>query len=108
MLQTLNSDDPPTRLTARSSLELHMSKRKVPRVSDRDEPSFGGFQVDEQGRAIKSSKINWPKSIWVELNEILMREHLHLEDRGDEFVIVSSEGENISLAFRSPPCPVCT
>ena len=75
LLQCLNSDDPQTRFSARSSFHLHMSKRKAI-FHDMDDPElslFGNYEVDGEGRVIKKGKVNWPKSVWVEFNELCIR-----------------------------------
>ena len=88
LLSTLNSDDPQTRHSARSSLELHMKKRRVDK--NNIDSSFAGYCTDEGGRLVKQCAVNWPKSVWIELNELCMREGLRLEMSGDEFVYISS------------------
>ena len=67
LLQCLNSDDSQTKLSARSSFQLHMNKRKAifHEVDDSDVALFGNYEVNEEGRIIKRGKVNWPKSIWV-------------------------------------------
>ena len=82
LLSTLNSDDPQTRHSARSSLELHMKKCRVDK--NNIDSSFAGYCTDENGRLVKQCAVNWPKSVWIELNELCMREGLRLEMSGDE------------------------
>ena len=98
MLSTLNSDDPHTKHSARSSLELHMKKRKV--VKNNHESSFAGYCTDENGRLIKQCAVNWPKSIWIELNELCMREGLKLEISGDDYVYISSVDNEVAIVLR--------
>ena len=75
-LAVLNSDDPAVRQAARSSLDLHMSKRKaVPTTSSED--SFAGY-VTAGNKIVKNSKVNWSKSNWVNLFELCHRENVHL------------------------------
>jgi len=49
MLSMLNSDDRQVRETARTSLRLHMEKRKVPLASQDDENTFAGFITSTRG-----------------------------------------------------------
>ncbi|KAJ8037044.1 Retrovirus-related Pol polyprotein from type-2 retrotransposable element R2DM [Holothuria leucospilota] len=100
LLQALNSDDPQTKYSARSSFQLHMSKRKAV-LYDANEgvPLFGGYGVDSGGRVIKRGKVNWPKSIWVEF-KLCIREKLQLEVHNDVYAIVA-EHDSVSLVFRS-------
>ena len=101
LLQCLNSDDPQTRHSARSSFELHMTKRKAINQSCDEDVLFGQFRVDANGRVIKESKVNWPKSIWVELNELCIHESLKLEYYNDVYAMVSTEDDDINLIFKS-------
>lgn len=102
LLSVLNSDDPQTQHCARSSLNMHMLKRKATRVDDdQGNANFAGFMVDEHGRVIKGSKVNWPKSIWIELNELCMREDLSLEVSADTYAIVSTIDPEVSLVLRN-------
>ena len=79
-----------------------MHKRKATKVgNDDDGPTFAGYLVDEHGRVIKGSKVNWPKSIWIELNELCMREHLSLEMSNDNYTIVASIDNEVSLVLRN-------
>ena len=75
-LGTLNSDDPFVRATARESLDLHMSRRKV-RMSEDPESSFAGYMV-ENGKLVKDSKIHFPRSQWCFLFELCNRENIFL------------------------------
>lgn len=101
LLSVLNSDDAQVRHSARSSLDLHMRKRRATKTNDDfDGPCFAGFIVDEHGRVIKGSKVNWPKSVWVELNELCMRERLSMEMSNDNYVIVTSLDNEVSLVLR--------
>ncbi|KAJ8033952.1 Retrovirus-related Pol polyprotein from type-2 retrotransposable element R2DM [Holothuria leucospilota] len=101
LLQALNSDDPQTKYSARSSFQLHISKRKaVLHDANEGAPLFGGYGVDSGGRVIKRGKVNWPKSIWVEFNELCIREKLQLEVHNDVYAIVA-EHDSVSLVFRS-------
>ena len=102
LLSVLNSDDPQTKYSARSSLNLHMHKRKASKVGDDDDgPTFAGYLVDEHGRVIKGSKVNWLKSIWIELNELCMGERLSLEMSNDNYTIVASIDNEVSLVLRN-------
>jgi hypothetical protein len=103
LLQCLNSDDPQTRFSARSSFHLHMSKRKAI-FHDMDDPElslFGNYEVDGEGRVIKKGKVNWPKSVWVEFNELCIREKLTLEIYNDLYAIVADQDESVQFVFRS-------
>ena len=62
---------------------------------------FGKFKVDANGRVIKVSKVNWPKLIWVELNELCIHECLKLEYYNDVYAIVAKEDNDVDLVFRS-------
>ena len=57
LLSVLNSDDPQTRYSARSSLKLHMRKRRAVELENGDNLTFAGFEVNEHGRVIKESKV---------------------------------------------------
>jgi hypothetical protein len=102
LLQCLNSDDPQTKFSARSSFQLHMLKRKAIFHAENDdgEALFGHYEVDGEGRVIKRGKVNWPKSIWVEFNELCIREKLKLEAYNDMYAI-TVENEDIQFVFRS-------
>ena len=99
LLSTLNSDDPQTRHSARSSLELHMKKRRVDK--NNIDSSFAGYCTDENGRLVKQCAVNWPKSVWIELNELCMREGLRLEMSGDEYVYISSFDNEVAIVLRN-------
>ena len=73
LLSALNSDDMQVKTAARSSLTLHMAKRKVPVTTDTEEESFCGYKTKANGQLYKESKVNWSKSIYVELNELCTR-----------------------------------
>ena len=75
-LGALNSDDAHVKATARDSLFLHMSRRKV-RKSDAEENSFAGY-CTQNGRLVKESKIHFPRSQWVFLLELCNRENILL------------------------------
>ena len=99
-LATLNSDDSHVKSTARDSLFLHMSRRKV-KKSDDEETSFAGYSV-ENGKLAKESKIHFPKSQWVFLFELCKRENIVLrfcEETSTYLCTVSSEdSESISIS----------
>ena len=99
LLSTLNSDDPQTRHSARSSLELHMKKRRVDK--NNIDSSFACYCTDENGRLVKQCAVNWPKSVWIELNELCMREGLRLEMSGDEYVYISSLDNEVAIVLRN-------
>ena len=73
MISVLNNDDTQVRATARSSLELHMSKRKVLMTDDHERPNFAGYMLGGPGKLAKGSKVNWSKSDWVDLCELCHR-----------------------------------
>ena len=87
MVEMLNSDDNQVRFIARESLQLHMNKRKV-NLAKSDDPSFGGYEVNEAGIIKKNSKQCLSKSQWVELNELCARTRIQLLKTDDEFKIV--------------------
>ena len=87
MVEMLNSDDNQVRFIARESLQLHMNKRKV-NLAKSDDPSFGGYEVNETGIIKKNSKQCLSKSQWVELNELCARTKIQLLKTDDEFKIV--------------------
>jgi hypothetical protein len=78
-----------------------MTKRKASYQSCEEDVLFGKFRVDANGRVIKKSKVNWPKSVWVELNELCIHENLTLEYYNDVYAMVSAEDNDINLVFRS-------
>ena len=87
MVEMLNSDDNQVRFIAKESLQLHMNKRKV-NLAKSDNPSFGGYEVNEAGITKKNSKQCLSKSQWVELNELCTRTRIQLLKTDDEFKIV--------------------
>ena len=74
-LHVLNCDDLSVRLAARESLQLHMSKRKA--ISDLGESSFAGYATSN-GKIVKESKVNWPKSILYHVFGMCQRENISL------------------------------
>jgi len=99
MLSMLNSDDGQVRETARTSLRLHMEKRKVPLASRDDENTFAGFRTSTKGKIEKNSRVNWAKSDWIHLNEICTREKVLLKkELGDEeFSLNIKMDEHVSI-----------
>ena len=87
VVEMLNSDDNQVRFIARESLQLHMNKRKV-NLTKSDDPSFGGYEVNEAGIVKKNSKQCLSKSQWVELNKLCARTRIQLLKTDDEFKIV--------------------
>ena len=67
--------------------------------------SFAGYCTDENGRLVKHCAVNWPKSVWIELNELCMREGLRLEPElemsGDEYVYISSLDNEVAIVLRN-------
>ena len=97
LLSVLNSDDSHVRAVARGGLHLHMQKRKVLQA-DPDEDNFGGYRVTGGMRIQKESKVNWPRSTFVELNELCMRLSLQLvysEEEGMYSVAIPASEDNI-------------
>ena len=76
-LSILNCDDPYVRHTARESLTLHMAKRKIA-TAVIGQKSFAGFSVIGD-KLDKRAKVNWPRSNWVHLFEMLNREKIELK-----------------------------
>ena len=77
-----------------------MAKRKATKTNDHAR-AFAGYKVDEHGRVTKGSKVNWPKSMWIELNELCMRECLSLEINGDDYVITNTIDDEVSIVLRT-------
>ena len=111
-LSVLNSDDACVRHTARTSLTLHMTRRKVT-AAQRDDTQFAGYRVTEAGTLDKQSKVNWPASQWVNLFEMLHREGIVLKKQGDTFVYelelsgkqcVVESPRGFSLAYKEKLC----
>ena len=73
LLSALNSDDIQVKAAARSSLTLHMAKRKIPETTESEEENFCGYKTRANGQFHKGSKVSWSKSIFVELNELCAR-----------------------------------
>ena len=72
MGEMLNSDDNQVRFNARESLQLHMNKRKV-NLAKSNDPSFGGYEVNEAGIIKKNSEQCLSTLQWVKLNELCAR-----------------------------------
>ena len=72
MGEMLNSDDNQVRFIARESLQLHMNKRKV-NLAKSNDPSFGGYEVNEAGIIKKNSEQCLSTLQWVKLNELCAR-----------------------------------
>ena len=89
----LNSDDQNVRILARKSLELHMSKRKVP-LGEEEEDNFLGYEVNDDYKVKPRSKSCWRKSQWIELNLLCARENIQLvKRRGDYAALIPTNGE---------------
>ena len=94
MLAVLNCDDPQVRATARGSLELHMSKRKVLETDDPERPNFAGYMLGGPGRLAKGSKVNWGRSDFVDLCEMCNRIGIKLiKVNGDYKVVIPQDDE---------------
>ena len=81
-----------------------MHKREATKFgNDDDGPTFAGYLIDEHGRVIKGSKVNLPKSIRIELNELCMRERLSLEMSNDNYTIIVASiiANEVSLVLRN-------
>ena len=101
-LSVLNCDDPAVRHAARSSLKLHMTKRKaVPTTTS--ENSFAGY-VTEDNKILKKSKVNWTKSSWVNLFELCQRENIQLlySSVEDLYIYVLNVDEDTSIQIPYP------
>ena len=98
-IAALNSDDQHVRATARESLKLHMSRRKV-RVSEDPEHSFAGYMV-EDGKLVKDSKIHFPRSQWCFLFELCNREHIILRynEENDMYFYAFTIEENVTASI---------
>ncbi|KAL8581682.1 hypothetical protein ACOMHN_049238 [Nucella lapillus] len=79
-LSVLNSDDEQVRDTARSSLALHMQKRKVPEAPTIVN-AFCGFQTSDEGNLAKTWRVTWPRSDWGHMNEVCAHEGVVCEKR---------------------------
>ena len=88
LLSVLNSDDPQVRSLTRNSFVLHMQKRKVSAARP-GEDNFGGYKVNNAYRLDKNSKTNWPRSAFVELNELCVKMNirLHFDQDSDLYSI---------------------
>ena len=83
IISVLNSDDQNIRIIARKSLELHISKRKVPLVEE-EEDNFSGYEVNDDYKVKPCAKSCWGKSQCIELNLLCARENIQLvKRRGD-------------------------
>ena len=98
LISCLNSDDQQVKMTARESMKLHMTKRKVPYVEGTDDPNFGGYLLDEEGKLMKNCKVNWGRSEFVYLNELCVRLGIKLEFDGTEYKLVIDHGDGIHFA----------
>ena len=73
-----------------------MDKNKI-------DSSFAGYCPDENGRLVKQCVVNWPKSDWIELNELCLREGLILEMSGHEYVYISflDNRDEVAIVLRN-------
>lgn len=101
LISVLNSDDPNVRIRARENFRLHMSKRQVQYLDPTDENNFGGYETDDGYRIIKKSKVNWPKSEFVELNELCIRLNMRMAMMHDKYYLVISNDEDVALMCES-------
>ena len=99
-LSVLNSNDPNVEHTAKSSLYLHMNKRKVA-VAEPNEENFAGFLVQDN-KLVKTSKAIWPKSDWQHIFEMCQREGIELVKHHDHFYFSLNADEDIHLKSASP------
>ena len=67
-----------------------------------DRCSFAGYVINDKGNISKQSKVNWPKSVWVNLFEMCKRQRISLFKKGDLFVYEMTIDEEISMTFNSP------
>ena len=100
-LSVLNSDDEKVRSTARHSLELHMTKRKV-RLAEGQEKSFAGYAMDDSGNIIKASKVNWTKSQWIHLQAMCKRENIELGKGMISYFYRLTVDEDLSVKLDHP------
>lgn len=102
LLSMLNSDDEHVKAVARGSFDLHMMKRKVA-LTEPGEDGFGRYQVNEQRRIVKAGRAYWPRSTFVELNELCMRlgVMLDFDDNADVYgvSIPASDDGAVSLRY---------
>ena len=93
IISVLNSDNQNVRILARKSLELHMSKRKVPSVEE-EEDNFLGYEVNDDYKVKPRTKSCWGKSQWIELNLLCARENIQLvKRRGDYAALIPTDRE---------------
>ena len=86
---------------ARHSFSLHTKKRKVS-ATDLDNDNFGGYSVNQHQRLNKGSRVDWPRSTFVELNEICRRLDLSLDydEVTDLYATLISASEDNIINFR--------
>ena len=110
-LSVLNSDDVCVKNTARASLTLHMTRRKV-RPAQPGGDQFGGYAVLNNS-LVKESKVTWPASQWVNLFEMLHREGIVLKERDDSYVYefdvsgaqcVAESAKGFSMTYKNKLC----
>ena len=99
-LDTLNSDDPQVRHTARTSLELHMEKRKVD--TTKTEQNFAGYATNSKYITKKKSKVNWSKSQWITLNELCAKLNLKLHKEEEKYIMVPERDEETQIVLCDP------
>ena len=99
-LSVLNSDDEVVRTTARHSLELHLSKRKINQTQERS-GSFAGYELDDNGNLKKHSKVNWTKSVWCHLHAMCRRENISVQSEGNMFFYSISLDENLTVKVKN-------
>ena len=99
VLSVLNSSDNTVRRVARESLQLHMTRRKIP-LAEPGESSFGGFRV-VGNKLDKTTTSNWPKSFWVNIFEMCHREGISLQVRGDLYRFVASDDDEVEFVIES-------
>ncbi len=85
MVKSLNSDDEQVERAARSSLELHMKKRKVNYINDSETPQFAGYETDGNGKVIRHAKSSWGKSDFIDLNQLCIRMDIKIIKKEDLF-----------------------
>jgi len=105
LLSVLNSDDAHVRATARESFSLHLQKRKIP-LADDENNNFGGYKTNDAYRLEKKSKVNWPRSAFIELNELCIRLKMKLEFdlQSNMYDIALTASEDEEVHFRCT-CP---
>jgi hypothetical protein len=101
MLDMLNCDDNLVQSAASKSLELHMTKRKIEKV-DASISNFAGYHLNETNHFVKTSKVDWSRSMWVELNAECAREGVRLNVHNNkEYFLSLDVDDDVTLNFKA-------